>query len=228
MTDKQKMYAQKRLYGKSSVGILLTTVLIILIILGAALIAVSIWLQKTALIANDDMYGLYITDGIYLIFIVVFADLVFGYYSHSRILVQQYENLTQNKREMLLDLANRYGKGKNICTNGTYIYGNMAEQRPDRKRILYPIAFRYIKPAEVIWAYVIQHQATVGNAQNPGYPTSIVCEYKLRLYLQDGRYLQGSYRQGQLEDIFDVLKEQNPSCKLGYKKEYIKWLKERT
>ena len=228
MTDKQKTYAQKRLYGKSSAGPLLTTVLIILIILEAASIAVSIWLEKTVLIANDYMSGLYIINGIYIIFIIVFADLLFGYYSHSHILVQQYESLTQDKREMLLELANRYGKRKNICTNGTYIYGNMAEQRPDRKRILYPIAFRYIKPAEVIWAYVIQHQATVGNALNPGYPTSTVYEYKLRLYLQDGRYLQGSYRQGELKDIFDVLKEQNPSCKLGYKKEYMKWLKERT
>ena len=163
----------------------------------------------------------------YFIVIVIIADLLFGYYSHRHILEQQYENLTQDKREMLLDLANRYGKTKRIRTNGTFIYGNMAEQRPDRKRALYPIAFRYIKPTEVIWAYVIQQQATVGSITTPSYPTSTICEYRLRVYLQDGKYLQGNYRQGASDDIFDVLKEQNPSCKIGYKKEYVKWLKER-
>ena len=128
---------------------------------------------------------------------------------------------------MLIDLANRYGKAKRIRTNGSYIYGTMAEQRPGRKNFLYPIAFRYIKPAEVIWAYVIQYQATVGSATNPSLPTSTVSEYKLRLYQQDGRYLQGNYNQGALEELFAILKEQNPSCKIGYKKEYEQWLKER-
>ena len=132
----------------------------------------------------------------YFIVIVIFADLLFGYYSHRHILEQQYENLTQDKREMLLDLANRYRKAKYLHTNGTYIYGTMAEQRPGSKRTLYPIAFRYIKPAEVIWAHVIQYQATVGSATNPSYPTSTIAEYKLRLYQQDGRYLQGKTRTG--------------------------------
>ena len=228
MTDKERTHAQKRLCGKSSAGILITTVLIILIILEAILIAISIWLQKNTFLTNDYMYGLYLMNGMYLLIFLAFADFLFGYYSHRHILEQQYENLTQDKREMLLDLANRYRKAKYLHTNGTYIYGTMAEQRPGRKRALYPIAFRYIKPTEVIWAYVIQQQATVGSITNPSYPTSTICEYRLRLYLQDGRYLQGNYRQGAADDIFDVLKEQNPSCKIGYKKEYVKWLKERT
>lgn len=224
MINKEKDHAKKRLCGKSSVGVLLIIVLILLLLLWAGLIAISIWLHLT----NDSMSEIYIMDAIYFIICIVFVDYLFGYHSHCCILEQQYELLTQDKREMLLDLANRYGKAKNIRTNGTYIYGIMAEQRHGRKRSMYPIAFRYIKPTEVIWAYVIQYQATVGSATTPGLPTSTVSEYKLRLYLQDGRYLQGSYRQGALDDIFDVLKEQNPSCKLGYKKEYVKWLKERT
>ena len=112
MTDKERTHAQKRLCGKSSAGVLLTIVLIISILLWAGIIAFNIWFQKTDFLPNDDILGIYIMDGMYFIVIVIIADLLFGYYSHRHILEQQYENLTQDKREMLLDLANRYGKNQ--------------------------------------------------------------------------------------------------------------------
>ena len=226
MTDKERKKAQDRLCGKTPrIIILLMTTMVIELIVFLVLVSLTIWLAME----DSPPPATVVVLVLYAAFLVYFYDLVAGYYAHCRILKQQFEFLPQWKQEKLLNLAHSYGKSKNIYTKDHYIYGMIREQRHGRKKSVYPVAFRYLEPSEIIWAHIIENQTMVSNSMTHMAPTSTVhSDYWIRLYLLDGRYVQGTYTQDAVQKIFALLKEQNPSCKLGYKKEWKEWLKERS
>lgn len=225
MTDREKKRAKDILCGKS-------TGMIVLLVMVAILLLVV--LMFCAWLGDGDKLGFQDSVGVMLVallivgsIIVIFAiiiDLIVGYFVRCNILKQEFENLPGWKKEKLLVLAHKYGKSKQIHVEENYIYGVMAEQRHGRKRGRYTIAFRYIDLSEVVWAYKIERYIAM-TGMNPSIatkPNVVPYEKTLRLYIRDGRYFQGKCSEKENQKLFEMLKEKNPSCKLGYKKEWKK------
>lgn len=229
MTNREKKKSLDILYGKSSgivVSLIMTATLMLLVLIFV------LWLVVGGKLGLQDSVGVMLAEVVILgLFLGVFAiiiDLIVGYYVHCNILKHEFENLWEWKKEKLLVLAHNYGSRKGIYVADDYIYGLMTEQRHGRKRGVYTLTFRYIEFSEVIWAYKIERHIAVTNA-NPTIittPKVVPYEKKLRLYTRDGRYFEGKCSEMENQKLFDMLREKNPSCKLGYKKEWKKWLKD--
>lgn len=223
MTNREKQSAEDILCGKAP-GIV--TALIMMATLMLITFLFVVFLAIGGKLGLQDSVGVMVAElfvfGFFIIMFVIIIDMIVGYFVHCNILKEQFENLPEWKKEKLLFLAHNYGNRKQIYVEDNYIYGVMSEQRHGRKIGVYTLTFRYIDFSEVVWAYKIERQIVMGGMNSAMVPTSnaVVHDKKLRLYTRDGRYFQGTCSESENEKIFKMLKEKNPSCKLGYKEEW--------
>ncbi len=225
MTEREKKRAEEILCGKSP-GIVVSLIMTAILMLFVLLLVLWLWSAGKIKFLNSigEMLGVLL---VFVFFIAVFAiiiDLIVGYFVHCNYLKQQFDNLPKWKKEKLLILAYNYGNRKQIYVEENYIYGRMTEQRHGRKRGVYTITFRYIDLSEIVWAYRIERSIamTSANSAMSTPPNVVPYDKKLRLYTRDGRYFQGNCSEKHNQKLFEVLMEKNPSCKLGYKKEWEK------
>ena len=223
LTEREKKKALKRLYGKST-GLIAVVLLLFLIMLlcGTMVCLLVFWFGMENL---EETILMYLFLAVYVGIVFYFLDLITGYFIHCRILKEQYENLPHWKKEKLLLLAHKYKRNQGICCDGQYVYGIMVELRRKRKKMVYMRTFRYVEISELIWVHRINEYVHMQSGIEPNSTNYVVQGAQiLRMYIQDGRYLQGDCSKFEVSELFELLREKNPRCRLGYRKEWIPWI----
>lgn len=223
MTERKRKNALRRLYGRVPV---MEILLYIFIAYLAAFFCFGIVLICT--IFKSEPLG-------FLVFITVLSLLIMGialwllemilaHFKQCRGMKADYEALSGQERNELLRLAASYRPKRGICFNRTYLYGNMRQLRKKFKKLTYLPNFHYVRFQEIAWVYKIEESMAM-------YDTMLMTSSRLqtntilRIYLYNGKCLQGNGRYTDLNTLAEQIRAQNPGCRCGYRKEWEEYFK---
>lgn len=219
LTEKERKKALQRLYGKAPGMVAL---LIIFLVLCLSLLIVSVVVLHLFGGVDNLESGIIIftllllIGGISLLFMSMLAD----YLIRSKRLQEQYETLPGWRKEKLLYLAHTYDKRDGICFDEDYIYGNLGQAKRGKETQPMVLAFLYIDIRELAWAYRVENFTAIST---PHANQAYYCrENLIRFYTHDGTRFQGKSRYTDEEGLLKMIQQQNPNCRLGYRKEWEK------
>lgn len=208
---------RKRIYGRSTgkeTGLIVSTA--ILGILDLALLGAVVFQYLAG-------------DSDYLIFLVLFIVLTLEsswlmallarHFKHSRELKEKYERLPSARREEVLSLAEGYKSKWGLCFNGHYIYGDMSRMNKGSRGIRQVLSFEYIRLEEIAWIYPVEKQLYTGSSYIPGAVSVMNLPGEFCLYTYDGVCYKASGAMETASELFPLIQEVNPNCKLGYQGE---------
>lgn len=224
LTEKERKKALQRLYGKApGIAAMLMVFLVLVVIMGIVCIGIfATFGMEDNLEAGICILTLgLLIGGISLLFVSMLAD----YFIRSKRLKEKYETLPSWRKEKLLYLAHTYDKSDGICFDEDYIYGILSEAKRGKETQPYVIAFLYIDIQELAWAYRVENYTAISTAHSN--QTYYNRENMIRFYTHDGTRFQGRSGYTDEEGLLKMIQQQNPKCRLGYKKEWEKEWKKR-
>ena len=225
MTDRKRKNALKRLYGRTPAMEILLLIFIAYLIVFLCITVVAI-----ATIFISEPLGI-------LLFITVLCLLIIGialylletliaHFKQCKRMETAYQALSGQEQNELLYIAASYQPKKRICFNETYLYGNMRQLRKKRKKMTYLPNFRYVRLQEIAWIYKIEQSVAMVDTT---LMTNNILQINpiLRIHLYHGERLQGDCRYTDLNTLSELIKAQNPGCKIGYRKEWEEYFNKR-
>lgn len=218
MTDRKRKNALRRLYGRAPAMELL---LLIFIALMTAFLCVTVVMIVTIFVSEP--LGVLLFMKVLCLMMAGIAlyllETILAHFKQCKGMEAAYKALSGQEQKNLLSIAASYQPKKRICFNGTYLYGNMRQLREKRKKMTYLPNFHYVRLQEIAWIYKIeQSMAVVDTTQMTS--NMIHVNTILRVHLHHGERLQGDCRYTDLDTLFELIKEKNPGCKIGYRKEW--------
>lgn len=155
---------------------------------------------------------------------LLMIEMIFAHFKQCKEMEAAYKVLSGQEQNELFYIAASYQPKKRICFNRTYLYGNMRQLRKKCKKMTYLPNFHYIRLQEIAWIYKIEQSVamfdTITMTSN-----SIPANTILRVHLYHGECLQGDCRYTDLDTLYELIREQNPGCRIGYKKEWEEYFK---
>ena len=217
MNERQKEKTLKRLYGRNpAFEILLSVTLVIMLFFLFFILCLS-----TTLHIED-------TGSILAILILLFCaecayilSLLTGQVKHSKQLKEKYNELPHYQQEELLRLAQPYKRKHGTRFNEHYIYGMMTESRKHSK-LPYVNTFLYVDLSQITWIYLKTESIMTWSPQG-SIGSNVVRSPQgdlIVLHTHDGKRYKAGALYTNTDALFSMIRQKNPSCKLGYKKEW--------
>lgn len=223
MTDRKRKNVLKRLYGKApAMEILLLTFIAYL----TTFLCITVVAIATIFVSEPLGILLFITVLCFLMMGIVLymLEMMVAHFKQCKGMEASYKALSGQEQNELFHIAASYQPKKRICFNGTYLYGNMRQLRKKSKKLTYLPNFHYVRLQEIAWVYKIEQSMAVFDTTlmtNNIIQTNTI----LRVHLYHGECLQGDCRYTDLNTLFELIKVQNPGCKIGYRKEWEEYFK---
>lgn len=218
MTEGKGKHVLKRLYGRAPA---MEILLLIFIAYLMALLCVIVVAIATIFVSQPRGILVFITVLSFLMMGIALylLETVIAHFKQCKEMKASYKALSCQEQNELFHIAASYQPKKRLCFNGTYLYGNMRQLRKKCKKMTYLPNFHCIRLQEIAWIYKIE-QSMVMVDTTLMTSNMIQTNTILRVHLYHGERLQGDCRYTDLNTLVELIKEQNPDCKIGYRKEW--------
>ncbi len=223
MTDRKRNSVLKRLYGRAPV---MEILLFIFVAYLAAFLCITVVAIAVIFVSEPPGVLLFISFLCLLLMGIALymLEMIIAHFKQCKEMEASYKALSGREQNELFQIAASYQPKKRICFNGTYLYGNMRQLRKKCKKLTYLPSFHYVRLREIAWIYKIEQSMAMADTT---LMTSNMIQTNtiLRVHLYHGERLQGDCRYTDLNTLSELIKVQNPGCKIGYRKEWEEYFK---
>ncbi|MDE7479439.1 MAG: hypothetical protein K2M91_16140 [Lachnospiraceae bacterium] len=223
MTEKKRKNALRCLYGRAPVMEILLIIFIVYLaafFCGTAVLTVLLFISEPI----SELLVMIVLCLLFLGLTLYILEMIMAHFKQCKEMETAYKALSGQEQDALLRIAASYQPKRGICFNETYLFGNMRQLRRKSKKLTYLPNFHYVHLQEIAWIYKIeQNVAMVNTTMMTSHTVQTYSD--LRVHLYNGERLQGDCRYTDLDTLFELIKAQNPGCKIGYRKEWEAYFK---